>query len=114
MTLLGKAHMRGPLAGFSQSALNWAGLFKVATRGVKLWKEFDDTVFKLPKEKWLAWLIERRDEVIGKLNKDFTKPWFGWKKDGGVAKELGDMTYEEVVLRMVRLMFVSHEKCWGG
>jgi len=106
--------MRGPLAGFSQSALNWAGLFKVATRGVKLWKEFDDTVFKLPKEKWLAWLIERRDEVIGKLNKDFTKPWFGWKKDGGVAKELGDMTYEEVVLRMVRLMFVSHEKCWGG
>ncbi|KAJ7808682.1 hypothetical protein B0H14DRAFT_3761317 [Mycena olivaceomarginata] len=87
-------------------------IHKVATRGVKLWKEFDDTVFKLPKEKRVAWLVERRDEVIGKLNKDFSKPWFGWKKDGSVAKELGDMTYEETVLRMVRLMFMSHEKRW--
>ncbi|KAF8071859.1 fatty acid synthase [Lyophyllum atratum] len=87
-------------------------IHKVATRGVKLWKEFDDTVFKLAKEKRVAWLTERRDEVIGKLNKDFSKPWFGWKKDGSVATDLGDMTYEEVVLRMVRLMFVSHEKRW--
>ncbi|KAJ6512975.1 fatty acid synthase [Mycena sanguinolenta] len=87
-------------------------IHKVATRGVKLWKEFDDTVFKLPKEKRVAWLVEHRDEVIGKLNKDFSKPWFGWKKDGSVAKELGDMTYEETVLRMVRLMFVAHEQRW--
>ncbi|KAG5646963.1 hypothetical protein DXG03_001686 [Asterophora parasitica] len=87
-------------------------IHKVATRGVKLWKEFDDTVFKLPKEKRAPWLKERRDEVIGKLNKDFAKPWFGWKKDGSVATDLGDMTYEEVVLRLVRLMFVSHEKRW--
>ncbi|KAG5638483.1 hypothetical protein H0H81_012415 [Sphagnurus paluster] len=87
-------------------------IHKVATRGVKLWKEFDDTVFKLPKEKRAAWLSERREEIIGKLNKDFAKPWFAWKKDGSVASELGDMTYEEVVLRMVRLMFVSHEKRW--
>ncbi|KAJ6477506.1 fatty acid synthase, partial [Mycena sanguinolenta] len=87
-------------------------IHKVATRGVKLWKEFDDTVFKLPKEKRLAWLVEHREEVVGKLNKDFSKPWFGWKKDGSVAKELGDMTYEETMLRMVRLMFVAHEKRW--
>ncbi|KAJ7067175.1 fatty acid synthase [Mycena amicta] len=87
-------------------------IHKVATRGVKLWKEFDDTVFKMPKDKRAAWLLERRDEIIGKLNRDFSKPWFGWKKDGSVAKELGDMTYEETVLRMVRLMFVSHEQRW--
>lgn len=87
-------------------------IHKVANRGVRLWKEFDDTVFKLPKEKRAAWLAERRDEVIAKLNKDFAKPWFGWKKDGSVAKELGDMTYEETVLRLVRLMFVAHEKRW--
>jgi fatty acid synthase subunit alpha, fungi type len=87
-------------------------IHKVATRGVKLWKEFDDTVFKLPKEKRAVWLAERHDEVIGKLNKDFAKPWFGWKKGGSVAKVLGDMTYEETVLRMIRLMFVSHEKRW--
>lgn len=87
-------------------------IHKVATRGVKLWKEFDDTVFKLPKEKRLAWLTERRAEVIEKLNKDFSKPWFGWKKDNSIAMDLGAMTYEEVVLRMVRLMFVKHEKRW--
>jgi fatty acid synthase subunit alpha len=82
-------------------------IHKVATRGVKLWKEFDDTVFKLPKEKRVPWLAERKAGVIGKLNADFSKPWFGWKKDGSVAQDLGDMTYEEVTLRMVRLMFVE-------
>ena len=87
-------------------------IHKVATRAVKLWKEFDDTVFKLPKEKRELWLAERKEEIIGKLNKDFAKPWFGWKKDGSIAIDLGDMTYEETVLRMVRLMFVSHEKRW--
>ena len=87
-------------------------IHKVATRAVKLWKEFDDSVFKLPKEKQELWLAERKEEIIGKLNKDFAKPWFGWKKNGSVAVDLGDMTYEETVLRMVRLMFVSHEKRW--
>ncbi|KAG8997734.1 3-oxoacyl-[acyl-carrier-protein] synthase [Tulasnella sp. JGI-2019a] len=87
-------------------------IHKVATRGVKLWKEFDDSVFKLPKEKRQAWLDQNRDSVISKLNKDFSKPWFGWKKDGSVVPDIGEMTYEEVVLRMIRLMYVSHEKRW--
>lgn len=87
-------------------------IHKIATRAVKLWKEFDETVFKLPKEKREAWLKERRAEVIGKLNKDFAKPWFGWKKDGSVVDDLGDMTYEETVLRLVRLMYVEHQERW--
>ncbi|KAF8907276.1 fatty acid synthase [Gymnopilus junonius] len=87
-------------------------IHKVATRAVKLWKEFDDTIFKLPKEKRTLWLTERKEEIISKLNKDFAKPWFGWKKDGSVASDLADMTYEETVLRMIRLMFVSHQKRW--
>jgi len=87
-------------------------IHKVATRAVKLWKEFDDGVFKLPKEKRGAWLAERKAEIIKKLNADFAKPWFGWKKDGSVAFDLGDMTYEEVTLRMVRLMYVSHQRRW--
>ena len=41
------------------------------------------------------------------MNADFNKPWFGWKKDGSVPQDLGVMTYEEVTLRMVRLMFVE-------
>ena len=85
-------------------------IHKVAMWAVKLWKEFDNTVFKLLKEKQELWLAERKEEIIGKLNKDFVKPWFGWKKDGSIAINLSDMTYEETVLRMVRLMFVLHEK----
>ncbi|KAH9945014.1 fatty acid synthase [Epithele typhae] len=87
-------------------------IHKIATRAVKLWKEFDDTVFKMPKEKRAAWLAERRAEIIAKLNKDFAKPWFGWKKDGTVVEDIADMTYEEVVLRMVRLMYVPHQERW--
>jgi fatty acid synthase subunit beta len=33
--------------------------------------------------------VAGRAEVIGKLNADFAKPWFGWKKDGSVAEDLG-------------------------
>ncbi|KAH8117927.1 fatty acid synthase [Phellopilus nigrolimitatus] len=87
-------------------------IHKVATRAVKLWKEFDDTVFKLAKEKRADWLAQHRTEVIEKLNRDFSKPWFGWKKDGRVVADIGDMTYEEIVLRMVRLMYVAHEGRW--
>ena len=34
------------------------------------------------------------------------------KKYGWVLEDLGDMTYEETVLRLVRLMYVTHEDCW--
>ncbi|KAG2057424.1 hypothetical protein BDR06DRAFT_1005063 [Suillus hirtellus] len=64
----------------------------------------------LPKEKRSPWLAVRKAEIIGKLNADFAKPWFGWKKDGSVTLDLGDMTYEEVALHMVRLMYVSRQK----
>ncbi|GBE87869.1 fatty acid synthase [Sparassis crispa] len=87
-------------------------IHKIANRAVKLWKEFDNTVFNLPKEKRAAWLVEHRSEVIAKLNKDFSKPWFGWKKDGSVTEDIADMTYEEVAMRMVRLMYVAKEERW--
>ncbi|CAE6460687.1 unnamed protein product [Rhizoctonia solani] len=87
-------------------------IHKVATRGVKLWKEFDDTIFKLPKEKRAAWLAQNKDMVIEKLNRDFAKPWFAQKSDGRVVGDIADMTYEEVVRRMVRLMYVEHETRW--
>ena len=46
----------------------------------------------MPKDKRTAWLAERKAEIIEKLNKDLARPWFGWKKDGSVAHDLGDMT----------------------
>ncbi|KAH9810339.1 hypothetical protein DFH28DRAFT_903061 [Melampsora americana] len=85
-------------------------IHKIATRGIKLWKEFDETVFALPREKRAAWLDSHKDYVISRLNADFQKPWFA-EKDGQPA-ELGDMTYEETVNRLVRLMFVSHQSRW--
>jgi enoyl reductase-like protein len=69
-------------------------------------------VFKLPREKRGAWLWEHRAEVIQRLNVDYFEPWFPAKKDGRVVQDLGDMTYEEIVLHLVRLMFVTHEDRW--
>ena len=37
---------------------------------------------------------------------------FAQKKDGTVVKDLGDLTYEETVLCLVRLMFVVHQTRW--
>src|SRR5260370_4568350 len=85
-------------------------IHKIATRAVKLWKEFDNTVFKLPKEKRATWLKQNEDSVIEKLNRDFNKPWFAQKKDGTIVMDLGDMTYEETVLRLVRLMYVAYKQ----
>ncbi|KAK4046932.1 fatty acid synthase alpha subunit Lsd1 [Microbotryomycetes sp. JL201] len=86
-------------------------IHKVATRGVKLWAEFDKTVFALPREKQAAWLKEKKQYVIERLNADFQKPWFGAKADG-TACDLDEMTYAEVNARLVRLMYVAHEKRW--
>ena len=58
-------------------------------------------IFKLPKDKRTIWLKECQVEVIRKLNRDFSKPWFGWEKDRTVVSYLGNMMYEEVILRMV-------------
>ncbi|WVQ81978.1 hypothetical protein IAT38_004105 [Cryptococcus sp. DSM 104549] len=87
-------------------------IHKIATRGVKLWREFDDTVFALAREKRAAWLENKKDYVIGRLNKDFNKPWFGEKADGTVVSDLGKMTYEEITRRMVRLMYVAKQERW--
>jgi len=117
----------------TESVFSYSGepIHKVATRGVKLWKEFEDTVFALPREKRAAWLADKKDYVIKRLNADFQKPWvrdiistfhksiliisllpqFAAKADGTVC-DVGDMTYAEVASRMLRLMYVSHEKRW--
>jgi len=87
-------------------------IHKIATRGVKLWREFDDTVFAQPRDKRAAWLEAKKDYVIGRLNKDFNKPWFGEKADGTVVSDLGQMTYEEITRRMVRLMYVANQGRW--
>ena len=86
-------------------------IHKLATRGVLFWAEMDRKIFSLPKEKRVPELKKNRDHIIKKLNADFQKVWFGQNKQGK-AVDLEDMTYGEVVRRMVELLYVKDESRW--
>ncbi|KAI2615656.1 hypothetical protein GGR54DRAFT_612239 [Hypoxylon sp. NC1633] len=86
-------------------------IHKLATRGVRFWAEMDNKIFSLPKEKRVAELKKNREYIIKKLNDDFQKVWFGRNKAGQTV-DLEDMTYGEVVRRMVDLLYVKHESRW--
>lgn len=86
-------------------------IHKLATRGVRFWAEMDQKIFTLPKEKRIVELKKNREYIIKKLNDDFQKVWFGRNKAGETV-DLEDMTYGEVVRRMVELLYVQHEKRW--
>ena len=86
-------------------------IHKLATRGVLFWHEMDEKIFKLDKAKRLVELKKQRSHIIKKLNDDFQKVWFGRNVDGKTV-DLEEMTYAEVVYRMVDLMYVKHEARW--
>jgi fatty acid synthase subunit beta len=86
-------------------------IHKLATRGVKFWAELDEKIFSLSKAKRVPELKKNREYIIKKLNDDFQKVWFGRNKAGETV-DLEDMTYGEVVRRMVDLMYVKHESRW--
>ncbi|KAI9681414.1 MAG: beta subunit of fatty acid synthetase [Caeruleum heppii] len=86
-------------------------IHKLATRGVKFWAEMDQKIFSLDKAKRVPELKKQREYIIKKLNDDFQKVWFG-RNSAGEAVDLEDMTYGEVLGRMVDLMFVKHESRW--
>lgn len=86
-------------------------IHKLATRGVRLWAEMDQKIFSLPKEKRVAELKKNREYIIKKLNDDFQKVWFGCNKKGE-SVDLEDMTYAEVVRRLVDLLYVKHQSRW--
>ena len=86
-------------------------IHKLATRGVKFWAEMDQKIFSLDKAKRVPELKKQREYIIKKLNDDFQKVWFG-RNSAGEVVDLEDMTYAEVLRRMVDLMFVKHESRW--
>ncbi len=86
-------------------------IHKVATRGVLFWSEMDKMVFSSKGEKRLAALEKNREYIIQKLNADYAKVWFP-KNDAGETIDLEDMTYHEVVVRMIELMYVAHQSRW--
>ncbi|KAF2086577.1 beta subunit of fatty acid synthase [Saccharata proteae CBS 121410] len=86
-------------------------IHKLATRGVMLWAEMDKKIFALDKAKRVPELKKMREYIIKKLNDDFHKVWFG-RNTAGESVDLEDMTYGEIVRRMVELMYVKHESRW--
>ncbi|KAI1171725.1 enoyl reductase domain of FAS1 [Nemania sp. FL0916] len=86
-------------------------IHKLATRGVRLWKELDDTIFSLPRAERVPALKRRKYEIISRLNSDFAKPWFG-QQPNGEPTDLEDMSYAQVISRLIELMYISHEKRW--
>ncbi|KAF7185742.1 Fatty acid synthase subunit beta [Pseudocercospora fuligena] len=86
-------------------------IHKIATRGIMFWAEMDQKIFSLDKAKRIPELKKQREYIIKKLNDDFQKPWFGRNK-AGESVDLEDMTYAEVLRRMVDLMYIKHPKRW--
>ena len=86
-------------------------IHKLATRGVRFWAEMDQKIFSLDKAKRVPELKKQRDHIIKKLNDDFQKVWFG-RNSAGEVVDLEDMTYGEILHRMVQLLYVKHEARW--
>lgn len=52
-------------------------IHKVLTRGLEVWKDFDDQFFSLPSEKMVQKIAEKKQYIINRLNADFQKVYFG-------------------------------------
>lgn len=87
-------------------------IHKIANRGMKLWKEVDDIIFSLPKEKRVKELLAKKDYLIQRLNQDFQKVWFGMKSSTGKPCDLIEMTYKEVAERLFELLYIKKEGVW--
>jgi fatty acid synthase subunit beta len=86
-------------------------IHKLATRGVRLWAELDRTIFSLDRSKRVAQLRKQRDYIVQRLNADYQKVWFGRSATGEVV-DLEQMTYAEVVSRLIDLVYIKHEGRW--
>lgn len=88
-------------------------IHKLATDGVLLWAELDKTVFSISdKSKRAQVLKQKRNYIISRLNADSHKVWFGWSNIKNKAVGLDEMTYYEVVSRLVALTHVSSRRQW--
>ncbi|CAH0517169.1 unnamed protein product [Peronospora belbahrii] len=85
----------------------------VANRCGVMWKEFDDKYFSIPREQVELALRLNKKDIITRLNADYQKPYFGCKRDAVTGKtvpaDLEEMSYGDVLARMVDLMYVEVE-----
>lgn len=84
----------------------------LATRGVMLWKDFDQRIFSIKDQaKRLKYLQSHKEEIVTRLNRDYARPWFA-ANGLGQNIEIDDMTYLEVLQRLCELMYVHHQHRW--
>ncbi|KAJ1882536.1 fatty acid synthase alpha subunit Lsd1, partial [Coemansia sp. RSA 486] len=83
----------------------------IATRVAKFVQVVHDTILSKPRGERLPLLMERRDGIIAGLNASHARPWFGKNADGQVV-DLEDMTYAEVIARMIELMYSQKLQRW--
>lgn len=87
-------------------------IHKIATRGVKLWEEFDKKYFSLKSKDLLKKLKQDKHEIVKKLNADFQRPWFGVSSKTGAACDIKDMTYSEISRRLLAMIHSSRSGRW--
>ena len=88
-------------------------IHKLATRGVLFWAEMDRKIFSIgDRTKRAAEIKKQRGYIIHKLNSDFQKVWFGRKLATGESVDIEEMTYYEVISRMVDLLYVKRQSRW--
>ena len=81
-------------------------IHKVANRGMRLWREFDQRFFEAPRGPVREQIIrDNKAYIIDRINADFQKLYFGCS--GGKPVDLQEMTYGEVLCRMVQLMHID-------
>ncbi|KAJ2233635.1 fatty acid synthase alpha subunit Lsd1 [Coemansia sp. RSA 485] len=83
----------------------------IATRGVRFVQFVHETILSKPRGERRSLLMERKDEIIAGLNASHARPWFGKNANGQVV-DLEDMTYAEVIARMVELMYSQKLQRW--
>ncbi|KAJ2496943.1 fatty acid synthase alpha subunit Lsd1 [Coemansia sp. RSA 1972] len=81
------------------------------TRAVPFIQDMQLNILSQPRNMQLKLLLARKDEIISRLNSDYMRPWFGRTADGCVV-DLEEMTYAEVICRLVELMYVTHQQRW--
>jgi fatty acid synthase subunit beta len=86
-------------------------IHNVACRGLETWRAFDQKYFLQPRDKRKALIVADKDWIISQLNANYQKPYFCRKADKTVC-DLADMTYAEVLRRMLQLFYVLEPK--GG
>ncbi|KAJ2524354.1 fatty acid synthase alpha subunit Lsd1, partial [Coemansia sp. RSA 2049] len=84
----------------------------LATRAVRMLCDLRESVLDLPRAQQQAALDARRAEIIARLDADYMRPWFA-RSSSGVC-ELEEMTYTEVIERLVELTYVRSEARWAA